>query len=257
MAAWNTWEKSSGSVEKSAVETSRATGRTPAVSSRDGEPGSVNRATPQTSLSLASARAIGNATRPVAPVTRIFWPSSISPPRPRHVRRIAGTFYSSGMPHTTSRRPQGRIVEATLAASLLGAAPSLLYSMRRDGVLGATQYALRGTRAIATLVLPGRPNAIVGATIHFGISAVFGQALGRFLPLRRSPLWGATGGAAMGIVGAGVIGRRFAAIRDLPLGPQLADNIAFGITFALVADRPSRRPEHPSADCPASPTPMG
>jgi hypothetical protein len=146
------------------------------------------------------------------------------------------------MPRTTSRRPQGRILEATIAASLFSAAPSLLYTLRRNGVLGATLYALQGTRAIGTLVPPGRPNVIVGAATHFGISAAFGQALGRFLPLRRSPLWGAAAGAAMGLIGAGIIGRRFPAIRGLPFGGQIADNVAFGIIFAVVADRPTGQP---------------
>jgi hypothetical protein len=45
----------------------------------------------------------------------------------------------------------------------------------------------------------------------------------------------------MGLIGAGVVGRRFPAIRALPFGRQLADNVAFGIIFAVVADRPSRR----------------
>jgi hypothetical protein len=45
----------------------------------------------------------------------------------------------------------------------------------------------------------------------------------------------------MGFVGAGLVGRRFVAMRELPFGPQLADNIAFGVIFALVADRPGRR----------------
>jgi hypothetical protein len=83
---------------------------------------------------------------------------------------------------------------------------------------------------------------IVGAAAHFGISVAFGQVLGRLLPFRRSALWGAVGGAAMGLIGAGVIGRRFPAIRELPFGPQLADNVAFGIIFAVVADRPNGRP---------------
>ena len=76
MAAWKTYVKSSGSDEKSAVETSSATGRTPIDSSRDLEAGSVNRATPQTSFCFASARAMGNAILPFAPVIKIFWPSS-------------------------------------------------------------------------------------------------------------------------------------------------------------------------------------
>jgi hypothetical protein len=44
----------------------------------------------------------------------------------------------------------------------------------------------------------------------------------------------------MGLIGAGLIGRRFAAVRALPFGPQLADNVAFGVIFAVVADRPTR-----------------
>lgn len=145
------------------------------------------------------------------------------------------------MASTTRRRSRRRILEATIAASLLSAAPSVLFSVHRDGVSGAWQYGLRATRAIATLVPPGRPNVIVGAATHFGISAAFGQALGRCLPHRRSALWGAAAGAGMGLVGVGVLGRRFVAIRALPFSPQLADNVAFGIIFALVADSHSRK----------------
>jgi hypothetical protein len=148
------------------------------------------------------------------------------------------------MPRTTGERPQQRVLEATIAAGLLGAAPSLLDSLRRDGVGGAWRYGLRATLAIGTLVPPGRPNVLLGVATHVGISVAVGQALGRFLPRRGSAFWGAAAGAAVGCLGAGVAGRRFAAIPDLPLGPQLADNIAFGVIFALVADRPHspRRP---------------
>jgi hypothetical protein len=45
----------------------------------------------------------------------------------------------------------------------------------------------------------------------------------------------------MGLVGVGLIGRRFSAIRELPFAPQIADNIAFGVIFALVADRHQTR----------------
>ena len=144
------------------------------------------------------------------------------------------------MPGTTTRRPQRRIIEATIAAGLLGAAPSLLHTVHHDGGRGAWRYELRATRAIATVVPPGRPNVVLGAATHMGISIAVGQAMGRLLPPRHSALWGAAGGAAMGFIGAGLIGRRFAAIRQLPFGPQLADNIAFGIIFAIVADRPMR-----------------
>jgi hypothetical protein len=36
---------------------------------------------------------------------------------------------------------------------------------------------------------------------------------------------------------AGVVGRRFDAVRELPFGPQPADDIAFGLIFAVAADR--------------------
>jgi hypothetical protein len=155
---------------------------------------------------------------------------------------IAGTFYPSGMPRTTSERPQRRVLEATVAAALFGAAPSLLYSLQRDGVRGAWRYGLRATRAIGTLVPSGRPNVLLGAATHLGVSVVVGQALGRLLPRRGSALWGAAAGAALGCIGVGLVGRRFGAIRDLPFGPQVADNIAFGVVFALVADRAVRPP---------------
>jgi hypothetical protein len=44
----------------------------------------------------------------------------------------------------------------------------------------------------------------------------------------------------MGLIGVGIIGRRFAAVRALPFGRQLADNVAFGVIFAVVADGPKR-----------------
>lgn len=144
------------------------------------------------------------------------------------------------MPRTTSGRSPRRILEATIAASLLSATPSVLFTVRRDGVGGAWRYGVRATAAIGTLAPPGRPNLVSGAAIHFMISAGFGRVLGRLLPQRNSVLWGAGAGAAMGLIGAGVIGRRFPALRELPFGPQLADNVAFGIVFAVVADRPTR-----------------
>ena len=97
-------------------------------------------------------------------------------------------------------------------------------------------YIRDATRAIGTLVPPGRPGFIRGGIVHLGISVVVGDALARALPERNSVGWGAAAGFAIGVVNVGVIGRRFPAIRALPLVPQLADNTAFGIVFALVAD---------------------
>jgi hypothetical protein len=72
---------------------------------------------------------------------------------------------------------------------------------------------------------------------HLAISAGCGELLARTLPQRRSVIWGAGGGLVIGVVNLVVIGRRFPRIRALPLSPQLADNVAFGVVFALIADR--------------------
>jgi hypothetical protein len=142
------------------------------------------------------------------------------------------------MADALARRSQRRILEATLAASVLGGAPSLLNALTRDGVRGAWRYGLDATSAIGCLVPPGRRSLLAGTGAHAAISMAAGQVFGRFLPRRHSVLWAAGGGAVMGLVGVGVIGRRFPAIRALSFGPQIADNIAFGIVFAAVVDRP-------------------
>ena len=98
-------------------------------------------------------------------------------------------------------------------------------------------YVRDATSAVGTLLPPGRPGFIRGAVIHFGISVACGEALAHALPETHSVRWGAAAGLAIGVVNVGVIGRRFPAIRALPLIPQLADNLAFGAVFALVVDR--------------------
>jgi hypothetical protein len=97
---------------------------------------------------------------------------------------------------------------------------------------------MSATRAVGTLVPPGRPGLVRGAVAHFVVSVLVGELLGRILPDRHSVGWGALAGLAIGVVNVGVVGRHFSAIRELPLGPQLADNMAFGALFAAVVDRP-------------------
>jgi hypothetical protein len=110
-----------------------------------------------------------------------------------------------------------------------------------EGIGGTWSYGVRATRAIGVLVPPGRPNLVGGVVAHFAISAAAGELFGRFLPVRHSVVWGAAGGAVMGLVNVGLIGRRFPAVRALPFGRQIADNVAFGVIFAAVADRAPRQ----------------
>ncbi len=123
-------------------------------------------------------------------------------------------------------------------AALFSGLPSTLYALRSGGSPRyAVRYVYNATCAVGTLVPPGRPGFMRGAIVHLGISVAVGEAFARTLPRRRSVVWGAAAGLAIGAVNVGLIGRRFPAISALPLIPQLADNVAFGVLFAAVADR--------------------
>lgn len=134
-------------------------------------------------------------------------------------------------------RDRRTILRGAAVASVASGLPSGAYALlhgrnpRSQGVIA--------TRAIGTLVWPGEPGLVRGAIAHGVISLAVGAALGVTLPRRHSIVWGALGGLGIGWLNLAVIARRrYPAIAALPLGPQLADNAAFGAIFAAVA-RPS------------------
>lgn len=139
-------------------------------------------------------------------------------------------------------RTRGRVLRATLTASVLGGAPSFTHAALADGGLpGAVRYGLTATRAVGTLVPPGRSSLVRGVAAHLAISFGAGELLARTVPRRNPALWGAVIGTVMGVVNVGWIGRRwFPAIAALPLGWQVADNAAFGAVFGAVVDGSSR-----------------
>jgi hypothetical protein len=135
-------------------------------------------------------------------------------------------------------RDRRRITQATAVAAALSGAPSTLDAFRRQrGLEPTVTYVRDATRAVGTLVPPGRPGFIRGALAHVGISVLCAEGLARTLPQTRSVVWGAGAGLAIGVINVAIIGRRFPAIAQLPLAPQLADNVAFGALFAFVVDR--------------------
>jgi hypothetical protein len=135
-------------------------------------------------------------------------------------------------------RDRRRIIEATAVAAVLSGAPSTVDAFRRHREFRSVAVSVRdATCAVGTLIPPGRPGFTRGAVAHVGISVICGEFLARGLPERNSVSWGAAAGLVIGAVNVGAIGRRFPAIRALPLIPQLADNVAFGAVFALVVDR--------------------
>ena len=139
------------------------------------------------------------------------------------------------------------MIEGTAVAAVFSAMPSTLIAVRRRRSLTlAAGDLLSATRAAGTLVPPGRPGVVRGVLAHLGVSVACGELLARKLPERHSLIWGAGAGLGIGILNLVVLGRCFPQISELPLGPQLADNVAFGAIFALVADRP-RTPDRSRA----------
>ncbi len=134
------------------------------------------------------------------------------------------------------------VMEATVLASALSGAPSTLHALiKRRSVRAAAVYVYDATRAVGTLVPPGRPGFGRGIVVHLAISMVCGEAFARTLPRDHPAEWGATAGFVIGVVNVGVIGRSFPAIRALPLVPQLADNVMFGTVFAATLARRDRQ----------------
>ncbi len=136
------------------------------------------------------------------------------------------------------RRTQRRILEAAGVASVLSGAPSTAWTTVRSSPGVALSSGVEATRAIGTLIPPGRPSLWRGALGHLVISVAVGEALGATLPARRPVVWGALAGLAVGWVNLAVVARRaFPELAALPLAPQLADNAAFGAVFGALVDR--------------------
>jgi hypothetical protein len=110
---------------------------------------------------------------------------------------------------------------------------------------------LEAARAAGNLLLPAdaRPAALLvaGGIAHAAVSLGWGTVLAvavrrtsvRFLA---APAAGVVAGAAiaavdLGLLAHGPAGRRWPLIRALPVGPQVADHLAFGAVAAAVLRR--------------------
>ena len=141
-------------------------------------------------------------------------------------------------------RDRRRVTEATLLAATFSGLPSTLHALiTRRSLRSAAVYVYDTTRAVGTLVPPGRPGLGRGVAVHLAISMLCGEMLARTLPRDHPVEWGAAAGFVIGVINVGVIGRSFPAISGLPLVPQLADNLMFGMVFGAVLDRPEHQPD--------------
>jgi hypothetical protein len=73
--------------------------------------------------------------------------------------------------------------------------------------------------------------------VHLAISLAWTVVLDRVLPQKHRVMTGALAGLAIAALDLGVIGRRIPAIAALPVGPQIADHVAFGAIAAPCAAR--------------------
>jgi hypothetical protein len=132
---------------------------------------------------------------------------------------------------------------AGAVAGLVSGAPSTVHAL----VTGRDPLA--AARAAGTLVLPaGAPPGrllVAGAVAHTSISLGWGTVVSVALPglsrlsIVAAAAWGGAAGLAIAALDLGVFGRHRPPVRALPLWPQVADHVAFGlVTGALLAERP-------------------
>jgi hypothetical protein len=124
-------------------------------------------------------------------------------------------------------------------AGLLSGAPSTIHALLTGG------DPLAAARAAGNLLLsadagPGR-LLVAGGIAHVALSVGWGTVLA--MAVRRTSLppsaVGLAGGAAiaaldLGLLAHGPFGRRWPLIRALPVGPQVADHLAFGTIAGAV-----------------------
>jgi len=103
--------------------------------------------------------------------------------------------------------------------------PSTLYALLTG------RDVLAAVRAAGKVVLPGQerdlPLILAAVPVHFGISVWWGLVLARVLP-RGGVVAGGLAGALIAMLDLRLPGRRVAAVRALPVAPQVADHVVFG-----------------------------
>ena len=117
-----------------------------------------------------------------------------------------------------------RVLRAAAWAAVLSGIPSTVHA------LATGRDPLEATRAAGTIVLPqeASPERLLAAAVpvHLAISLTWTVVLDRAGV--RGALRGGIAGLAIAALDLGVASRRVPRIRQLPLGPQLADHAAFG-----------------------------
>jgi hypothetical protein len=127
-----------------------------------------------------------------------------------------------------------------VVASALSGLPSTAYAVATG------RDPLEATKAAGTIVVgedaPVWLQLAAAAPVHLALSLWWATVLERTVPertlsRRRRVLRGAAGGLAIAAPDLGVVGRRFPAVRALPVVPQVADHALFGAVVGALSDR--------------------
>jgi hypothetical protein len=123
-------------------------------------------------------------------------------------------------------------------AAVLSGIPSTVIALARG------DDPLEATLAAGSILLPPqsgmRSHLAAAVPVHLALSLGWGVVLSALLPRRATIAWGAVAGLCIAALDLGVIGRRFARIDALPLGPQIADHVAYGIVVGAVLQKRRR-----------------
>jgi hypothetical protein len=123
------------------------------------------------------------------------------------------------------------IAAGGVAAVLSGIPSTVIAIARGDDPLESTAAA----GSILVSHEAGRLLRLAAAVpVHVALSLGWGVVLSALLPRRATIVWGAAAGLCIAALDLGVIGRRFPRINALPLGPQIADHVAYGAVVGAV-----------------------
>lgn len=157
----------------------------------------------------------------------------------------AGTEPHDRLPPWGPAGPQRSVADALVAggvAALLSGLPSTLHAV----ATGADP--LEASRAAGTLLLRNEARSgrllAAAALVHGSVSLGWSLVLARTLPARRTAAAGGLAGAAIAALDLGLVGRHHPRIRRLPLLPQVADHVTYGVAVGAVLARRGRTRDH-------------
>lgn len=131
---------------------------------------------------------------------------------------------------------------AGAAAAVISGVPSTILALRRG------ESPLEASLAAGSLLLPDekRPSRLLAAAalVHATLSVGWALLLTIVLPRRATIRWSTIAGLAIATFDLGIVGRRSEPIRAVPMLPQVADHLTYGLTVGVVVAARRKRRTH-------------